>query len=163
MLQIFPGRYTAHIEKPVVLFLIGMRINKIGAVHKWGPVLLAMPRMLAELGRNRDAGLLTYRTYFSGRMFLVQQYWDSFEKLLAYAHDKDAAHFPAWVAFNRAVGHDGTVGIWHETYVIEPGKFECIYANMPRFGLAAASSHAGAEGGFASAAGRMQDLGGREP
>ncbi len=25
------------------------------------------------------------------------------------------------------------VGIWHETYLIEPGKFECVYGNMPPF------------------------------
>ena len=44
-------------------------------------------------------------------------------------------------AFNRAIGKDGTVGVWHETYLIEPGKYETIYANMPLFGLAAATSH----------------------
>ena len=56
----------------------------------------------------------------------MQQYWDSFDKLMAYAHDASAQHFPAWAAFNRAVGRDGTVGIWHETYLIEPGKYETI-------------------------------------
>ena len=48
----------------------------------------------------------------------MQQYWDSFDKLMAYAHDTSAQHFPAWAAFNRAVGKDGTVGIWHETYLM---------------------------------------------
>ena len=28
------------------------------------------------------------------------------------------------------------VGIWHETYVIDPTKTENIYANMPKFGYA---------------------------
>ncbi len=158
MTEIFPGRYTARTEAPLVLFLVGMRFNKLWAVHEWGPVLLAMPRMLAELRRTPGTGFLSARTFVSGRIILVEQFWESFEKLLAYAHDRDSAHFPAWVAFNRAVGQDGTVGIWHETYLIEPGKFECVYSNMPRFGLAAVASHRPAEGPLSSAADRMRSL-----
>jgi hypothetical protein len=116
MAEIFNGRYTARTDKPLVLFLIGMRLNKLWAAHKWLPVFAAMPQMLAELDRKPEAGLLSHRLYMSGRIFLLQQYWDSFDKLLAYAHDTSAQHFPAWAAFNRAVGKDGTVGIWHETF-----------------------------------------------
>jgi hypothetical protein len=29
----------------------------------------------------------------------------------------------------------GDVGIWHETYVVQPGCYEAIYGGMPRFGL----------------------------
>jgi hypothetical protein len=155
MSEIFAGRFTALIEKPVVLFLIGMRFNRLLAVQKWFPVALAMPRMLAELAKRPEAGLLYQRSYISGRVVLVQQYWQSFDKLLAYAHDKSAEHFPAWAAFNRAVGKDGTVGIWHETYLVEPGKYECFYGNMPRFGLGAAASHVPAEGGLSAAKDRL--------
>ena len=42
---------------------------------------------------------------------------------------------PAWVAFNKNVGSDGTVGIFHETYTVGGGAHETIYANMPPFGL----------------------------
>jgi hypothetical protein len=45
------------------------------------------------------------------------------------------------VEFNRRVGTDGSVGIWHETYLVAGGQFECIYANMPRFGFANAAAH----------------------
>ena len=94
-----------------MLFLIGLRLNKLlWAAHKWLPVFAAMPRMLAELDRKPEAGLLSHRLYHSGRIFLVQQYWDSFDKLIAYAHDTSAQHFPAWATFNRAVSRDGTVG-----------------------------------------------------
>ena len=82
---------------------------------------------------------------------------ESFDKLFAYAHDRSGQHFPAWAAFNRAVGTDGSVGIWHETYLVEPGKSECIYANMPRFGLAAATAHVKAEGRLAAAKDRLKD------
>jgi Domain of unknown function (DUF4188) len=137
-----------------VLFLIGLRLNKLWAAHKWLPVFTAMPRMLAELDRKPEAGLLSHRLYMSGRIFLVQQYWDSFDKLIAYAHDSSAQH---WVAFNRAVARDGTVGVWHETYLIEPGKYETtIYANMPLFGLAGATTHVRAEGGLSAARDRMR-------
>lgn len=155
MASVFAGRYAAHIDHPVVLFLIGMRFNKLRAVHKWLPVFLAMPRMLAELQKRPEAGLLCHRTYISGRVVLVQQYWESFEKLVAYAQDQTAEHFPAWATFNRAIGKDGTVGIWHETYLVEPGKYECFYGNMPRFGLAAAAQLVPAEGGLASAKSRL--------
>lgn len=84
-------------------------------------------------------------------MLMVQQYWDSFDNLLAYAHDKTGEHFPAWAKFNRLLTNDGTIGIWHETYLVEPGKFECIYGNMPAFGLAAATATARAEGRLAHA------------
>ena len=136
MVNIFPGRYAAQIDKPLVLFLIGMRINKFAAIGKWWPVAKAMPEMLRELSKQKDAGILGYNNYLWGRNLLVIQYWETFEKLLAYAHDRDGLHFPAWAAFNRAIGNDGSVGIWHETYKVEPGKFESIYVNMPRIGLA---------------------------
>jgi hypothetical protein len=157
MVEVFDGRYTARAETPVVLFLIGMRINKLWEVHKWLPVFRAMPRMLAELSRRPEVGLLSHRTYFSGRILAVVQYWESFDQLLAYAHDASAEHFPAWTAFNRAVGMDGSVGIWHETYLIEPGKFETVYDNMPVFGLAAAAAHIPAKGGLARAKYRMRE------
>ena len=81
-------------DKLLVLFLIGLRLNKLlWAAHKWLPVFAAMPRMLAELDRKPEAGLLSHRLYHSGRIFLVQQYWESFDKLIAYAHDASAGIF----------------------------------------------------------------------
>jgi hypothetical protein len=138
-----------------VLFLIGMRINKLWAVSKWGRVFVAMPPMIRELQQNKDSGFLHQRTYVSGRNVLGVQYWDSFEKMLAYAQDREGKHFPAWAAFNRAIGNDGSVGIWHESYLVEPGKFESIYVNMPRFGLGLAADHVPAQGRMSQAKGRI--------
>jgi hypothetical protein len=135
---LIPGRQVARLDKPLALFLIGMRLNRLLAVGKWGPVAMAMPRMLAELTRKPEAGLLWYRTFVSGRNVMVLQYWESHEKLFAYAHDRQGAHFPAWAAFNRKLKDNDAVGIWHETYVIDPATAENIYSNMPAFGLAAA-------------------------
>lgn len=69
------------------------------------------------------------------------QYWQSFEDLERFARNPADSHLKASQRFNRAIGSDGSVGIWHETYVVEPGRYEAIYANMPVFGLAAATKH----------------------
>jgi hypothetical protein len=47
---------------------------------------------------------------------------------------------------NKAIGSDGSVGIWHETYLVGAGKYEAVYGNMPVFGLAAATNHVPAVG-----------------
>ena len=155
MAKVFPGRYTARMEGPFVVFLIGMRVNRLWALHKWVPVARAMPPMLRELYANKESGFISAEFYVTWRGVATVQYWRSFEQLHAYAHARDAKHLPAWAAFNRSVGSDGSVGIWHETYRIEPGKSECVYVNMPRFGLAAAAQHVKAEGRLASAKDRM--------
>ncbi|WP_311774201.1 MULTISPECIES: DUF4188 domain-containing protein [unclassified Nostoc] len=58
-----------------------------------------------------------------------------------FARNPADAHLKTWQRFNRAIGTDGSVGILHETYLIEPGRYEAIYGNMPVFGLAATTKH----------------------
>lgn len=84
------------------------------------------------------------------------QYWRPTEQLLAYATHQDAEHLPAWRAFNKAVGTQGDVGIWHETYAISPGRFENIYVNMPPFGLGKAGVLLPATGHRATAHDRLR-------
>ena len=108
MAAIHPGRFAAQIEGDFVVFLIGMRVNKPLLVHKWLPVARAMPRMLAELMKNKELGLLHVETFISGRILMGVQYWRSFEQLHAYAHARDKQHLPAglpstglWAAMAR--------------------------------------------------------------
>jgi hypothetical protein len=155
MALIFPGRYTAQSDEPFVVFLIGMRINRFHALHKWVPVAAAMPAMLAELRRDPALGMLYSEYFLYWRGVAVVQYWRSFEHLHAYAHARDAKHLPAWAEFNRRIGSDGSVGIWHETYTVKPGQYECVYANMPRFGLGASVRHVPATGRLESARSRI--------
>lgn len=136
---------TARIDGDFVVFLIGIRINKPLRVNRWLPVMRAMPRMLAELRQQPEFGFLHGETWF-GRTAMMVQYWRSFEQLMAYASNRAAQHLPAWRDFNRAIGTDGTVGIWHETYTASPGTYETIYANMPQFGLGKAGTLEPAEG-----------------
>ncbi len=146
MARIYPGRYTAKMEGSFVVFLIGMRVNRVWALHKWLPVTQAMPRMLRELAQHPELGLLHAEFALTWRGAVIIQYWRSFDQLHAYAHARDAAHLPAWAAFNRSVGNNGSVGIWHETYEVAPGRHETVYANMPRWGLARAGAHLPATG-----------------
>src|SRR3954471_5981304 len=95
--QIFPGRWRAEIDGDVVVFLIGMRINRPLRVRKWWPVFVAMPRMLRELERDPESGLLGYQTVLAGpRSPIVIQYWRSFDALERFARDPARSHLPAW-------------------------------------------------------------------
>lgn len=141
MAQLFAGRYTARTDAPFVAFLIGMRVNRLLRFGKWIPVAKAMPPMIEELKRQPELGLLHAEFFLYWRGVAVLQYWRSFEHLHAYAHARNARHLPAWAEFNRRVGNDGTVGIWHETYTVAPGQFEAIHVNMPRFGSGRAFEH----------------------
>jgi hypothetical protein len=156
MATIRPGRYTAEIRDDFVVFLIGMRVNRLLFLHKWLPVAFAMPRMLKELLSHPEMGLLHAQSFVSGRTVMVLQYWRSFEHLHAYAHAKDLQHLPAWAEFNRKVGSNGSVGIFHETYLVSSGSFECVYANMPPFGLSKAGSMVPAIGRFQNAKARLE-------
>jgi hypothetical protein len=153
--QLLRRRMTAQIEGDFVVFLIGMRINRIWKVWTWLPVFLAMPRMLRELEDHPESGFLGARQYAGSpiRPMLVQ-YWRSFEQLEAYARSKDSEHWPAWVAFNKRVGSSGDVGIWHETYLVPDGAYESVYNNMPAIGLGEATTLVPAAGRRATAAGR---------
>jgi hypothetical protein len=148
-------RVTAEIDGEFVVFLIGMRINKLWKVWKWVPVFFAMPRMLRELRDNPESGFLGADQYMgSPRRPMLVQYWRSFEQLERYARSHDAAHWPAWVAFNKQIGSGGDVGIWHETYLISAGGYECVYNNTPPLGLGKVTNLVPAAGRKATAASR---------
>jgi hypothetical protein len=140
-------RLSAKIEGDFVVFLIGMRINQPFRIHKWMPVAAAMPRMLRELSQRPELGFIHSEMWFSRTIILVQ-YWRSMDQLVAYARNRDAAHLPAWRDFNRAVGTDGSVGIWHETYRVAADGYENVYVNMPLFGLGRAGTVYPARGGM---------------
>ena len=143
------GAMTADPSTDLVVFLIGMRVNRWRSVRQWLPVFRAMKPMIIEMLRNPNSGCLSAQTYFSGRTVLTVQYWSSTEHLMNYAHDAQAKHLPAWRAFNRNVAQSGAVGIFHETYPVrrggartlplQQGGSETLYRSMPPFGLAKAT------------------------
>jgi hypothetical protein len=140
---VFAGRYTAEYDESFVVFLIGMRVNQFWNFRKWMPVAGAMNPMLQVLYSSPELGFLGGESFFRfwPLVSCLVTYWRSFEDLEHFAKSKDQPHLEPWRKFNQAVGGDGTVGIWHETYKVEAGAYECIYGNMPRFGLASATKH----------------------
>ena len=141
MSKVVRGRFTAEHDDEFVVFLIGMRINRLWKLHKWVPVFMAMPKMLRELQGHPEKGLLGYSQGLINGGPAVVQYWRSFDDLDRFARDPDDPHLPAWRRFNAAVGASGDVGIWHETYRVRAGEYETVYGNMPVVGLASATTH----------------------
>jgi hypothetical protein len=101
-MKVVNDRMCAQVDGEAVVFLIGMRFNKLWKIHKWLPVLIAMPKMIMELEKNPDLGFLGYHLWF-GRTLLMLQYWRSVEQLNAFAKSRTNAHLPAWTAFNRQI------------------------------------------------------------
>ena len=155
MSRIFNGRYTATTDQPFVVFLIGMRINKWWRFDKWMPVASAMGPMINTLFTHPEKGFLHAEMFWKFGMSAMLQYWRSFEDLESFARNPSDTHLEAWKKFNQAVGADGSVGIWHETYTVNPGQFEVMYGNMLRFGLAAAMEHIQIAGRRETAKGRL--------
>ena len=154
MTKIVKERMTADVDGEFVVFLIGLRINSVWKIHQWLPVFKAMPKMLKELYDNPDLGFISQESWF-GRTTIMVQYWKSFEHLENYAKSKSSAHLPAWAEFNKRVGSSGDVGIWHEAYLSQKGRYECVYNNMPQFGLAKVGAFVPATGKRNTASGRV--------
>ncbi len=121
--QIFPGRFTAASDRDFVVFLIGMRVNKFWQFRKWLPVAKAMGPMMQALYTYPEKGFLAAENFFNfeGPTSLMLTYWESFEALEHFARNPADPHLAPWQAFYKAIGDDGAVGIWHETYLIRAG------------------------------------------
>jgi hypothetical protein len=105
MSQVFPGRYTAESDEPFVVFLIGMRINRIFVVRKWLPTAQAMTTMLRTLYAYPDKGFLGGQTILYWRGLGLIQYWRSFEDLERFARSPAEPHL-----FAAAARHVPAVG-----------------------------------------------------
>ena len=155
-MRLHQERLCAETPDAIVVFAIGMRINRFWKVWKWFPVLLEMPPMLKEQQADPSIGLLSTRFMFGFRNIGVLQHWRSTDDLQAYAHGPGRHHLAAWQRFNARVGTSGDVGIWHETYAVPAGRMESIFVNMPAYGLGVAGKLFPAKGERASAAKRLR-------
>nr|WP_241240138.1 DUF4188 domain-containing protein [Microbacterium lemovicicum] len=121
-------------EGELVVFHIGMQINRWWRPDLWLPVSMAMPRMLRELSMDPDSGLLGFHLLVGAGGPYVVQYWSSMEKLYAYASNPAQEHRPAWTRFNRmARKAPEAVGVWHETFLVE--RAESMYVSTRAMGL----------------------------
>jgi hypothetical protein len=157
------GRQAATVERPMVVFLIGIRINRAGRLRDWLPTFMAMNPMLAELRRHPELGMIRSEQYLAVKGAMLVQYWRSVDDLHRFAHDRDAPHLPAWREFNRRARDSASVGVWHEAYEITPSGTEAVYVDMPAIGLGAATGLAPARGSLLTAARRMGRAAGDMP
>jgi hypothetical protein len=145
-------RMSASIEGDFVVFLIGARLNRWWKIPASLWFVRSMPKLLEELRRRPESGFL------GGEMLgptVNVQYWRSVEQLLAYARSDEYGHYPYWVRFNRKLAKSGDFGIWHETYIVRAGQYECIYKHMPPFGLGKVGHLLEASGSRETARGRL--------
>ncbi|WP_313586965.1 monooxygenase family protein, partial [Exiguobacterium sp.] len=101
-------RIIATPNKDVVVFIIGLRINRLRSVRQWLPTVQAMGPMLQECYAN-DVGLISHESLVGWRSLTLIQYWRSTEELMAYAHG--SRHLTAWKRFNQKARTSEAVGI----------------------------------------------------
>ncbi len=145
-------RVTASIEGDFVVFIIGARFNRWWKVPKYAWFLSTMSKMLAEVAAKPESGFLGCEPL---GLTTNVQYRRSFDHLIAYSGSRDQTHYPYWVKFNREIGSNGDIGIWHETFLVRAGEYQCVYNNVPLRGLAKASTHIDAVGHAGTAMGRL--------
>ncbi len=133
--RVHTGRFSVSNSKEIVVFILGVRVNRFRMVRKWLPVIRAVNPMLRALAADRDSGLLGYSTYRRlPRELVVVQYWRGTEELIGFAHQE--MHRKAWNDFYRLATAGAAVGIWHETYVVPAGRYETIYGIVPKIAMA---------------------------
>jgi hypothetical protein len=152
-------RISASIEGDFVVFIIGARFNRWWKLPQYLWFFSTMPKMLAEVAAKPESGFLGWEPL---SLTTNIQYWRSLEHLTAYSRDRDLTHYPYWVKFNKEIGSNGEIGIWHETFLVRAGEYECIYNNMPLRGLAKASTFGDAVGRASTAMGRLGRTDGSE-
>ncbi len=155
MIQI--GRFTAQHEGPLVVFLIGVRINNWWRFREWLPVVQAMNHMIRYLYQNPQSGFLGLGGQWLSmdlRGLLMVQYWRSSDDIERFARTDPELHPEAWRNFFRQSFKGGAVGIWHETYVVE--WQEAVYGNMPLVGLARVSKAVPIQGKLETMRERLQ-------
>ena len=130
------SRMAAEMDGGFVIYINGMRLNKLRAIHKYLRAGLKAAKMFERLEADPDSGFLGYQPAFMGlRTGAAIQYWRSLDDIRRFAQDPDDLHVPAWMWYNSAVDSGGGVGFWAELYVIEDGNYETFFRNMPPIGL----------------------------
>jgi hypothetical protein len=134
-----PGKVIADNGDPIVVFVVGLRINRWRAVRYWVPLVLTMPSMLLGLTRVPEGGLLGYRLLLGPgpRQAAILQYWRRPEDLHEFASDLAGLHRSAKRRYWWHYASTEAVGVWHELFVSAEGQHQGMYGNMPPIGLGA--------------------------
>jgi hypothetical protein len=132
------GRMTVKCEGDFVLFLIGIRFNKL--TSKAADMGKYMDQIEKELSEHPELGCLGSESYVGSNTeastTLLVQYWKSTDHLEKYAQSSTNSHYHPWRVL-MSIGKESTeFGFWHETYQVKAGEYECIHVNCPAFHFA---------------------------
>ena len=148
----------ADIEGEFLVFVVELRIYQWWRFWKWYPVVTAMGRMLTELMKKPEFGLLNFEYWFAFRRQLFLMYWRSYEHMHDWVLNKDATHIPGWKSLNQLMKESPNVlGFWRESYVVHPCQYEAFYRNVPTVGLGRAGSLVPLQGRATTAAARLRE------
>ena len=126
------------IEGDIVVYISGMRLNKLRAIPQWIAAGRTLAKMFDRLEADPDSGFLGYQPAFMGiRTGAAIRYWRSLEDLKRFVRDQNDLHVPTWKWYNETVDIDGGVRFWAELYVVESGRYETFYRNIDPTGLGA--------------------------
>ncbi|MEM9464898.1 MAG: DUF4188 domain-containing protein [Actinomycetota bacterium] len=156
--SIIAGRHRADLDAEVVVFPIGMKINRLWAIHRWARPTVNTVRMWWHVQRNHPDGYLGGYLFVYARGVGMMQYWRDFDALEAFSRDDTRPHVAAWRQLLAQTRDDQTFGYWHETYVAGPATSETIYGSMPPFGLSEAVGATPIAGRSETARGRLSDV-----
>jgi len=161
------GRWTAQIEGSFCVFHIGFILNGYVPNKEMQQAKLAMESMIKELEADpQKFGYLGGQSYISSNIRVgggtIIQYWRSQEQLNAYARDGMRKHFPAMIWSSKTVQLSPHLGLWHESFCVREGEYECIYTNCPQMLLGKASSVVPAVGTRRTARGRLRKTDGTD-
>jgi|JI10StandDraft_1071094.scaffolds.fasta_scaffold364288_3 hypothetical protein len=137
-------KFTTNTDKPLAVFLTGVQCRKITSMWKIPMITNKMIKMQSELKLDKKAGFYHGENFFTMTPHfttLFLSYWDSPGSIERFANSKFFSHLESAKDYLKNFLSDTNLGIWHETFVVEPEKVESLYYNMEPFGLSAFQPH----------------------
>lgn len=130
---------TVPLDREITVFLVGMQCRSWRSLWKVPFIARQMSKMQAELRADPESGFIWGQNFTSQKPFttLFLSYWQSSDHLERFVRDKRYSHRQASATYWRKHARDPHLGVWHETYVVSPGKSENLYMGMSPFGLSA--------------------------
>ena len=130
---------TAPITEPFTVFLVGMQCRSFTSLWKVPLIAGKMGQMQRELMKDHDSGLLWGANFiqFSPLTTLYLSYWKSSDHIHRFVSDPKFSHLKAAPDYLKRFGNNSSLGVWHETYEVNPTQSENLYFGMAPFGVSA--------------------------
>lgn len=130
---------TAKLKEPLCVFLVGMQGRSWRSAWKLPFIGRRMMKMQSELLANPGSGFLWGQNFSSRNPMttLFLSYWKSKQDIFHFVSSNEYSHMQSVGEYYSRFKKDPNIGIWHETYEIQPGHTESLYHHMAPFGLSA--------------------------